>query len=312
MRIFLAGASGVIGRQLVALLVADGHEVTGTTRTPSKLPDLRAAGAEGVVVDALDASSVSSAVSAARPEAVIHQLTALPQRIDPRKIGRDFALNDRLRSEGTRILIDAAAAAGASRIVAQSIAFAYAPGPPGTIHDESDPLISEPPADFRRSAEAIAELERTVLGAGGLALRYGYFYGPGTAISAAGSLGREVTRRRLPIVGAGRGVWSFIHIADAARATVAALSRGTAGAYNVVDDEPAPLGEWLPFYAEALGAKPPRRLPAWLVRLVVGGEMTDAALTMRGAANAKAKRELGWQPAFPSWREGFPASLGAR
>jgi nucleoside-diphosphate-sugar epimerase len=309
MRVFLAGATGAIGRQLVPLLVAEGHEVTGMTRSPAKLTELRGAGAEGVVVDALDAASVSGAVSAARPDAVIHQLTALPQRIDPRKIARDFAANDRLRSEGTRILVEAAVAAGASRILAQSIAFAYAAGPPGTIHAENDPLMSDPPAEFRRSAGAIAELERVVIGAGGLALRYGYFYGPGTSISPAGSLGREVARRRLPIVGTGAGVWSFIHIADAARATVAALSRGSTGAYNVVDDEPAPVAEWIPALAQALGAKPPRRVPAWLARPLAGEYGLMTMTRAQGASNARAKHELGWTPAHASWREGFRTAL---
>jgi nucleoside-diphosphate-sugar epimerase len=241
---------------------------------------------------------------------VIHQLTALPQRIDPRKIIRDFALNDRLRSEGTRILVDAAVAAGATRILAQSIAFAYAPGPAGAIHAEGDPLMSDAPADFRRSAEAIAELERLVIGAGGLALRYGYFYGPGTAISAAGSIGREVARRRLPIVGAGAGVWSFIHIADAAQATLAALSRDTAGACNVVDDEPARVAEWIPALAQALGAKSPRRVPAWLARPLAGEYGLMTMTRAQGASNARARAELGWSPAHASWREGFRTALG--
>lgn len=181
----MAGATGVIGRRLLPLLIAEGHHVTGMTRTPQKLDQLRAAGAEGVVADALDASAVHAAVMAARPDAVIHQLTSLPARIDPRKLRRDFALNDRLRTEGTRILLDAAGAAGAQRVLAQSIAFAYAPGPTGTVHREADPLFVDAPEQFRRSARALAELERAVLAADGLALRYGYFYGPGSAISAS-------------------------------------------------------------------------------------------------------------------------------
>src|ERR1700704_1295516 len=212
MRIFLAGATGVIGTQLLPLLLADGHQVTGMTRSPHKADALRASGADAIVVDGLDAQAVTEAVTAARPDAVIHQLTAIPQRLDARKIKRDFALTDRLRTEGTRNLLAAAQAAGASRFIAQSIAFAYEPGPPGTVHGEDDRPIADPPAQFARSAQAIAELERLTLAADGLVLRYGYFYGPGSSISARGSLGEEVAKRRLPIVGGGAGVWSFTHV----------------------------------------------------------------------------------------------------
>jgi 2-alkyl-3-oxoalkanoate reductase len=308
-RVFLAGATGAIGAPLLRLLLAEGHEVTGMTRSPERAATLRAAGAEAVVADALDAPAVTSAVVDARPEAIVHQLTAIPPRLDPRKIVRDFALTDRLRTEGTRNLLAAARQAGASRIVAQSIAFAYAPGPPGALHVEDDPLMVDPPAQFKRSAEAIAELERTVLGAGGVVLRYGYFYGPGTSISADGSLGQEVVRRRLPIVGGGSGVWSFIHVQDAARATAAALTNGSSGAYNVVDDEPAPVREWVPALADALGAKPPRRVPAWLARPLAGEYGVMTMTRAQGASNARAKRELGWSPRYASWREGFQSAL---
>ena len=275
MRVFLAGATGAIGRQLVPMLLADGHEVTGMTRSPERAQALAAAGVEPIVADALDAQAVLGAVREARPDAVIHQLTAIPERLDPRKISRDFELNDRLRTEGTRHLVAAAQAAGVGRILAQSVAFAYAPGPPGTVHGEADPLIVDPPAQFRRTARALAELERTVLDAGGQVLRYGYFYGPGSAISREGSIGREVARRRLPIVGGGAGVWSFIHLEDAARATVAALASERPGAYNVVDDEPAPVAEWVPALAQALGAAPPRRVPAWIARPLAGSYGVD-------------------------------------
>jgi nucleoside-diphosphate-sugar epimerase len=310
MRVFLAGATGVIGRELVPMLVADGHEVTGMTRSPDKLGALRAAGADGVVADALDAASVAGAVSAARPEIVIHQLTALPQRIDPRRIGRDFALNDRLRSEGTRFLVDAAVAAGAKRVIAQSIAFAYAPGPPGTVHAESDPLYVEAPEPFRRSARALAELERAVLGAAGVVLRYGYFYGPGSSISRHGSVGVDVRRRRLPVVGRGVGVWSFIHVHDAARATVAALAHDQGATYNIVDDEPAAVADWLPALAEALVAPRPLRVPAWLARPLAGSYGVATMTSAQGATNELARRELGWRPAHASWREGFRSALG--
>jgi nucleoside-diphosphate-sugar epimerase len=309
-RVFLAGATGAIGAQLVPLLLADGHQVTGMTRSAARADALRAAGAEAAVADAIDAQAVREAVAQARPDAVVHQLTAIPARLDPRRIVRDFELTDRLRTEGTRNLIAAAQTAGAARILAQSIAFAYDPGALGTVHGEEDPLICDPPAQFRRSAAAIAELERLVLGAGGLVLRYGYFYGPGTSISRSGSLGKDVARRRLPIVGGGSGVWSFIHVEDAARATLAALTRGEAGAYNVVDDEPARVAEWIPALADALGAKPPRRVPAWLARPLAGEYGVMTMTRAQGAANARAKRELAWAPTHASWRAGFRTALG--
>jgi nucleoside-diphosphate-sugar epimerase len=309
-RVFLAGASGVIGRRLVPLLVSEGHQVTGMTRSPEKVQALRALGAEAVVADALDAQSVTSAVAQARPDAVIHQLTALPQRIDPRKMERDFALNDRLRSEGTDILVQSAQAAGASRIVAQSIAFAYAPGPAGTLHGEEDPLHLDAPEPFRRSVLALRDLESRVTGAGGIVLRYGYFYGPGSAFSRAGSMAGDLARRRMPVVGRGTGVWSFIHVDDAARATVAALERGAPGSYNVVDDEPAPVAQWLPALAEALEAPRPMRVPAWIARILAGAYGVETMTRLQGASNARAKRELAWAPTHPSWREGFRDALG--
>jgi nucleoside-diphosphate-sugar epimerase len=309
MRVFLAGATGVIGRTLVPMLRAGGHEVVGMIRSPERAEELRALGAEAAIADALDAPAVRSAVDQARPEAVIHQLTSLPRRIDPRKIERDFALNDRLRSEGTRNLVDAARAAGVRRIVAQSIAFAYAPGPAGTVHGEGDPLYLDAPRPFARSANAIADLERAVLGADGVVLRYGYFYGPGSSIARAGSVGEDIARRRLPIVGGGRGVWSFIHVDDAARATVAALTAGASGPYNIVDDDPAPVSEWVPALARALGAPRPLRVPAFLARPLAGSYGVMTMTRAQGASNELARRELGWQPAHPSWREGFQSAL---
>lgn len=312
MRVFLAGATGAIGRQLVPRLVAAGHEVTGTTRSPQRAAELESAGAKGVVLDALDRQAVEGAVAATEPDAVIHQLTALPQRIDPRKVERDFVLNDRLRGEGTEILVAAAQAAGASRILAQSISFFYAPGAPGTLHVESDPLLTaeQAPAMMKRSTAAVETLERTVLGAGGLILRYGYFYGPGTAIAHDGSMGQDLVKRRMPVVGGGTGVWSLIHIADAADATVAALERGESGAYNVVDDHPAKVADWLPALAAAIGAPKPMRVPAWLARPVAGEYGVATMTATQGASNAKAKAALGWTPAHPDWREGFRTSLG--
>jgi nucleoside-diphosphate-sugar epimerase len=310
--VFVAGATGAIGRPLLRMLIAEGHQVTAMTRSPANAQALQATGAEPVLADALDAAAVTRAVEAARPEAVIHELTAIPPRLDPRKIERDFALTDRLRTEGTRNLVEAARSAGAGRVLAQSIAFAYTPGQPGSVHVESDPLNTNanPPKQFRRSVAAIAELESTVLAAGGLALRYGYFYGPGSAISRSGSLGVDVLRRRLPVIGGGSGVWSFIHVEDAAQATVAALTNGASGAYNVVDDEPASVCEWLPALAAALGAPRPRRVPTLLARPLAGSYGIMTMTAAQGASNALAKRELGWQPGYSSWREGFKAALG--
>jgi nucleoside-diphosphate-sugar epimerase len=309
-RVFLAGATGVIGRPLLQLLLAEGHHVTGMTRSPEKADGLRAAGAEPVVADALDPEAVMSAVREARPDAVIHQLTAIPARLDPRRIERDFALTNRLRTEGTKNLVAAAQSAGAARILAQSVAFAYAPGPAGTVHGEDDPLNMNPPTQFKGSAEALAALERTVLGAGGLVLRYGYFYGPHSAISHTGSMGADVLRRRLPIIGKGQGVWSFVHVEDGARATVSALARGDCGAYNIVDDEPAAVSEWLPALAEALGAKRPYRVPAFVAQLLAGDYAVAAMTRAQGASNERAKTELGWTPQHPSWRAGFRNALG--
>jgi len=309
-RVFVAGATGVIGRRLVPMLAAEGHEVIGMTRSPEKAGALSELGAQPVVADALDPAAVRAVVGEARPDAIIHQLTSLPQRIDTRKIERDFATNDRLRSEGTRNLLHAARAAGGARIVAQSIAFAYAPGPPGTLHDEKDPLYLDSPAPFRRSVEAVAELERAVLDGLGVVLRYGYFYGPGSAISPGGSMSEDLARRRLPVIGRGEGVWSFVHVEDAARAAVAALTLGESGAYNVVDDDPAPVSDWLPALADALGARPPRRVPAPIARMMAGSYAVATMTRAQGASNERARRDLGWVPEHASWQEGFRTALG--
>jgi nucleoside-diphosphate-sugar epimerase len=310
MRVFLAGATGVIGRRLVPLLRAGGHEVTAMIRSPEKASELRAMGADAAIADALDADAVLAAVREARPDAVIHQLTSLPRRINPRKIERDFVINDRLRGEGTRNLVRAAQAAGATRILAQSIAFAYAPGPPGALHRERDRLILEQASpQFRRSARAIGELEDAVLGAGGLALRYGYFYGPGSAISRDGSMGEDVARRRLPIVGNGAGVWSLVHVDDAAQAAVDALTHGESGAYNIVDSDPAPVSQWLPAFAAALEAPRPRRVPAVIARIAAGSYGVAIMTEAQGASNELATTALGWTPRHPSWREGFQTAL---
>jgi 2-alkyl-3-oxoalkanoate reductase len=306
MRVFVAGASGAIGRPLLPRLVAAGHEVTGTTRSEERAETIRAAGARAVICDALDADALRAAVVEAAPEVVVHELTALPHRFNPRD-KQMYAPTNRVRREGTRNLIAAAQVAGARRILCQSIAFAYAPGGRPEVKDEDAPLALEAPLPFGETVQALDEMERAVVGAAGLeglVLRYGWFYGPGTYLADDGSVARDVRRRRLPVIGKGIGLYSFVHVDDAASATVAAVERGAPGVYNVVDDEPAPQREWLPAYAEAIGAKKPLRVPVWIARLAMG-KIATMADVQAGASNAKAKRELGWEPRWPSWREGF-------
>ncbi|MET0511259.1 MAG: NAD(P)-dependent oxidoreductase [Thermoleophilaceae bacterium] len=304
MRVFVAGASGAIGRPLLPRLVAAGHEVTGMTRSPATTDEIRAVGAHAAVADVFDRDALHGVLAEAAPEAVIHELTALPRRFNPRDKGLYDATN-RVRTEGTRNLIDAARAAGARRLLCQSIAFAYRPPERPAVLDEAAPLFLDAPAPFADACRAVAEMERMVLEAEGLVLRYGWFYGPGTYYAADGSTAEDVRRRRFPVIGSGAGLFSFIHVDDAAAATVAAVERGASGIYNVVDDEPAPMREWLPAYAEAIGAKPPRRAPVWLARLIAGRFVAQMATRLPGASNAKAKRELEWTPGRPSWREGF-------
>jgi len=312
MKVFVAGASGAIGKPLVRQLLAAGHQVTGMTRREEKAEELRAAGADGVVCDVFDGEALNAAVAAAGPEVVVHALTALPQKFNPKS---DYLVaTNRVRTEGTRNLVAAARAAGARRIVAESVAFFYEPEGEW-VKDEEARLFVDPPGRFGPAREALSTLERGVVeaeGIEGLVLRCGWFYGPGTYYDRGGSVAEETLRRRYPVIGAGTGTFSFIHIDDAAAAFVTALDHGAAGLYNVVDDEPAPLREWLPVYAEALGAKPPRKVPAWLARLAAGADLAGASLTMRGASNAKAKRELGWAPAHPSWRQGFADALASQ
>jgi 2-alkyl-3-oxoalkanoate reductase len=306
MRVFVAGASGAIGRPLVSQLVSAGHEVTGSTRSEERAETIRAAGARAAVCDALDALALRTAVVDAAPEVVVHQLTALPDRFDPRD-KEIYAATNRLRGEGTRNLIEAARAAGARRLVCQSVAFAYAPGAQPEVKDEDAPLALGAPAPFGDGVRTIDEMERAVVGAEGLeglVLRYGWFYGPGTYYADEGSMAGDVRRRRFPVIGKGTGLYSFVHVDDAASATVAAVERGAPGIYNVVDDDPAPQREWLPVYAGAIGARRPLRVPVWIARLAVG-KIAAMAGAQPGASNAKAKRELGWQPRWPSWREGF-------
>jgi nucleoside-diphosphate-sugar epimerase len=311
MRVFVAGASGAIGIPLVRHLVAAGHEVTGMTRRDHRAAALRDLGADPCVCDVFDRQALAAAVAGAQPEVVVHELTALPPKLDLRREGVYDATN-RVRTEGTANLVDAARAAGARRLVAQSIAFIYAPTG-GMVKDESDPVMRSAPGQFGTAVAATLELERRVLEAGGLVglvLRYGFFYGPGTAYAADGSQAEEVRRRRLPIVGRGGGTFSFVHVDDAAAATVAACERGAPGVYNVCDDEPAALREWLPVYASAVGARRPLRVPKLIARLVAGAGAAAFATEMRGASNAKARREFGWAPEYATWRRGFREALG--
>jgi nucleoside-diphosphate-sugar epimerase len=313
MRILLAGATGALGKQLVPRLARAGHEVWGMTRTPAKRELVRELGGTPVVADALDPEAVAAAVAEAEPEAIVHELTALSVSNNMRRFDRDFAVTNRLRSEGTDHLLAAGRAAGVRRFLAQSYAGWNYAREGGPVKDEDDLLDPSPAAAMRETLAAIRHLEAAVTGADwteGIVLRYGGFYGPGTSLEPEGEHFEVVRKRRFPLVGDGGGVWSFINIEDAADATAAALERGRRGIYNVVDDEPAPVAEWLPSLAAAIGAKPPRHVPLWLGRLFAGEAGAVMMTDVRGASNQKAKRELRWAPAHPSWREGF-AELGA-
>jgi nucleoside-diphosphate-sugar epimerase len=300
LRIFVAGATGALGRRLVPQLVERGHHVIGTTR--NRPDDVRAMGAEPVVLDPLDAAAVREAVLAARPDVVVHQLTALSSLKFGRNFDKTFAMTNRLRTEGTDHLLAAARKAGVTRLVWQS----YAGWPYARVGDavktEDAPLDPDPPADVRQTLAAIKHLEAVVTEAGGTVLRYGGFYGPGTSLTEDGEHAELLRKRQFPVGGNGAGIWSVVHIDDAAAATVAAIESGTPGIFNVVDDEPAPASELIPGIAAAFGAPPPRRLPGWLVRLVAGGQMYSMMTRARGASNAKAKRELHWLPRY-SWRD---------
>ncbi len=311
MRVFVAGATGAIGKQLVPRLVEAGHEVHGMTRSESKQAMLHELGAVPVVADALDPDQVAEAVGRARPEVIVHQLTAIGP-VDMRHFDRDFALTNRLRTEGTDHLLSAGQAVGVRRFVAQGVggygAYARTGGP---VKSEEDPLDPTPAREMRKTLAAIRHLEEAVLGARwteGIVLRYGVFYGPGTSMAPGEEQFELVRRRKFPLVGEGGGVWSFIHVADAAEATVAAIEHGSRGVYNVVDDDPAPVAKWLPTLAQELGARKPVRVPRFIGRLFAGEAGVVMMTDVRGASNAKAKRELGWRPAHPSWREGFSAA----
>jgi nucleoside-diphosphate-sugar epimerase len=311
MRVFVAGATGAIGKQLVPRLAAAGHEVFGMTRSESKRAMLSGLGAVPVVADALDPDQVAEAVGSARPDVIVHELTAIGA-LNMRHFDRGYALTNRLRTEGTDHLLSAGQAVGVRRFVAQGVAAygAYA-RTGGPVKSEEDPLESAPAREMRETLAAIRHLEESVLGARwteGIVLRYGVFYGPGTGMVPGEEQFELVRRRKFPLVGDGGGVWSFIHIADAAEATLAAVKHGSRGVYNVVDDDPAPVAEWLPALAQKLGAKKPMRVPRFVGKLFAGEAGVVMMTDIRGASNVKAKRELGWHPAHPSWRQGFAAA----
>ena len=307
MRVFVAGAGGAIGRRLLPQLVARGHEVAATTRNADKTADLSALGVEPLVMDGLDAGSVGEAVARAEPDVIVHQMTALAGIQDLKHFDDTFAVTNQLRTKGTAHLLAAADALGVPRFVAASYTGWPNAREGGPVKTEDDPFDEHLPAAQEQSLAAIRYLERAAVEGSphGIALRYGSFYGPG----ASDELVEVVRKRKLPLVGEAGGIWSWIHIDDAASAAVAAVERGAAGIYNIVDDEPAPVSEWLPVLAESVGAKPPRRVPAWLARLAVGEVGVSMMTQIRGSSNAKAKRELGWQPRWSSWREGFRHAL---
>jgi len=303
MRILVAGGTGVIGRRLLPQLVAHGHRVTATTTSAARLGLLAQLGADGVVMDGLDAASVGAAVATVRPDVIVHQMTALSQthagKPSLRNPDRFFALTNRLRSEGTDHLLAAAAAADVSHVVAQSAAIFNGTREGGWVKTEEDPL------EVVGGTRGITHLEAAVTGAGGAVLRYGGLYGPGANTDQV----KLVRRRMFPIIGAGNGCFSWVHVDDAASATVLAIEQRAAGVFNIVDDEPAPVREWLPWLARCAGAKPPRRIPAWLARPLAGEMMVTMMTEGRGFSNAKAKAELGWEPRYPSWRLGFEKEL---
>ena len=303
MRVFVVGATGAIGSRLVPLLSVQGHDVTGTSRSPRNAERLRAMGAEVAIVDALDPAGIREAVVRAKPDAIVHEATALSDGTDFKHFDRSFSETNRLRVEGTDTLLAAAEEAGVERFLAQSFAgwpYARQGGP---VKTETDPLDPAPAESMSETLAAIRHLEERVLQAGGIALRYGGFYGAPDDILVG-----LVRKRKFPIVGDGDGVSSFVHLEDAAAATVLALERGASGGYNIVDDDPAPVSEWLPYLAETIGAKPPRHVPRWIAQILAGEAAAVLMTEARGASNEKAKRELGWTLRFPSWRQGFRAA----
>lgn len=315
MRIFIAGGTGAVGIRMVPLLVAAGHEVYGSTRHEAGCETLAGLGATGIVMDPLDPQSVADAVTKASPEVIVHQLTALGSLSgNLKKWDQDFAMTNRLRTEGTDHLLAPARGAGVRRFVAQSFGGGWTlERTGGWIKDETSSLIADPGKEARGTLAAIRHLESAVTAATdleGVVLRYGNFYGPGNAASRDGAIGELLRKGKMPVVGGGTGVWSFVHIDDVASATVAAIDRGAPGIYNIVDDEPAPVNQWMPYLAEQVGGRNPMRLPAWLARPLIGEFGVALMTSVRGSSNAKAKRELGWTPSYPTWREGFRTGIG--
>lgn len=312
MKILLAGASGAMGQALIPRLNQLGHQVVGVVRKDSSAAGVAALGAEPMVMDALDAEAVQRSMDRVRPQAVLHQLTAIPKKIDIRHFDKEFAVTNRLRTEGTANLMKAAVNVGCEIFVAQSFGGWIYARTGEALKTEEDAFDPNPPSRLRTTLEALRFLEETVLAEKrikGVVLRYGYFYGPHTAIGLGGDTIEEIRKRKVPLVGGGTGVWSFVQIDDAAAATVAALRAAKPGIYNIVDDDPAPVSEWLPFLAQAAGAKPPFHVPSWLARMLVGDHLVTMMTEARGVSNAKAKRELGWTPTWASWRQGFPDAL---
>ena len=312
MKIFIAGATGAIGKRLVPLLVAAGHRVMGSTRTEGKFDAVRALGAEAVVLDGLDQPAINAAIESFRPDVVVHQMTSLSSLKSLKHFDEDFEQTNRLRTLGTEYLLAAARSVGAQKFIAQSYAGWPTDKTGPRVQTEEAPYEANPPVSMRKSLRAVVALESFVRNASGItaiALRYGSFYGPGTSLGTAGEVTSLVRHRKFPIVGTGAGVWCFLHIEDAAQATKLAINRAPAGIYNVVDDEPADASKWLQYLADCLGAKPPRHIPAWLAKLAIGEAGVLFMTEMRGASNAKAKREFNWQPFYASWREGFRRGL---
>ena len=307
MRVFVAGGTGVIGRSLIPMLTAAGHQVTATTRSAAKAGMLASLGAEPAVADGLDRGATRDAVARARPDVIIHQMTGLTGAADLRHFDTTFAVTNDLRTRGTDYLLEAARATGTRRVIAQSFTGWPNARDGGPVKTEDDPLDPDPPASMAGSLRAIRHLEAAVASQvpEGLVLRYGGLYGPG----ASDDMVAVVRQRRLPVIGSGAGVWSFTHVSDAAAATLIAAERGRPGLYNVVDDDPAPVSEWLPYLAGTIGARSPWRVPVWLGRLLAGDSVVSMMTQIRGSSNARARRELGWAPRYASWRTGFATGL---
>lgn len=310
MKIFIAGATGAVGSRLVPLLVAAGHEVAGTSRTVDGARRVENAGADGVIMDGLDTDSIRRAVLDSRPDVIVHELTSLAGGMNLKKLDASFALTNELRTRATDALLAAGREAGTSRFVVQSFTGWTNEHTGSAVKTEADPLEARPPASARQSLAAIAHLEAATVAAGGLVVRYGPLYGPGQTLGKGGEMLELVARSKMPVVGGGRGIWSFTHVDDAASATAAAVTDGAPGLYNIVDDDPAPVAEWLPVLAECAGGKNPMHLPAWVARPLIGDFGVQWMTTARGSSNAKARAELGWAPRYASWREGFRTGLG--